>query len=60
MQIRFLPRIIFWSRWLQAPLYLGLILVLGVYVYEFGLGLFHLISELVSPMKLKSCFRRSI
>lgn len=38
-----LPKVIFWSRWLQAPLYLGLIVVLTVYVYQFGLGLFHLI-----------------
>jgi uncharacterized protein (TIGR00645 family) len=27
--------IIFWGRWLQAPLYLGLICVLGMYVYRF-------------------------
>ena len=26
---------IFWSRWLQAPLYLGLIAAQGVYVYYF-------------------------
>lgn len=39
-----LPQIIFWSRWLQAPLYLGLIVVLTVYVYQFGLGLVRLIS----------------
>lgn len=38
-----LPRIIFFSRWLQAPLYLGLIIVLCVYVYEFGLGLSSLV-----------------
>lgn len=38
-----LPKIIFSSRWLQAPLYVGLILVLVVYVYEFGLGLWRLI-----------------
>lgn len=38
-----LPKFVFWSRWLQAPLYLGLIIVLVVYVYEFGLGLQHLI-----------------
>ncbi len=38
-----LPRFIFWSRWLQAPLYIGLVAVLAVYVYEFGLGLIHLI-----------------
>lgn len=38
-----LPRLIFWSRWLQAPLYFGLIIVLAVYVYQFGLGLIQLI-----------------
>lgn len=26
---------IFWSRWLQAPLYLGLVVAQGVYVYQF-------------------------
>lgn len=26
---------IFWSRWLQAPLYLGLIVAQAVYVYQF-------------------------
>jgi uncharacterized protein (TIGR00645 family) len=31
------------GRWLQAPLYLGLMIVLCVYVYEFGIGLFHLV-----------------
>jgi len=37
------PNIIFFSRWLQAPLYVGLILVLAVYVYAFGMGLYHLL-----------------
>jgi uncharacterized protein (TIGR00645 family) len=40
-----LPKFVFWSRWLQAPLYLGLIAVLVVYVYEFALGLVHLIGN---------------
>jgi uncharacterized protein (TIGR00645 family) len=40
-----LPKFIFVSRWLQAPLYLGLIVVLAVYVYQFGLGLVHLVSD---------------
>lgn len=39
---------IFCSRWLQAPLYLGLILTLGIYVYEFGLHLVILIKNLNS------------
>lgn len=38
-----LTQFVFWSRWLQAPLYLGLIIILGVYVYEFGLGLLELL-----------------
>jgi uncharacterized protein (TIGR00645 family) len=41
-----LPKFIFWSRWLQAPLYVGLVLVLGIYVYEFGLGLVGLLKNL--------------
>ncbi len=38
-----LPAMIFASRWLQAPLYFGLVAVLAVYVYEFGLNLFKLV-----------------
>ncbi len=38
-----LSRIIFSSRWLQMPLYLGLILAQAVYVYHFGVELSHLI-----------------
>ncbi len=38
-----LPRLIFASRWLQLPLYLGLILAQGVYVYQFWVELVHLI-----------------
>ena len=33
--VKALERFIFWSRWLQAPLYLGLIIAQGVYVYQF-------------------------
>ena len=32
------------SRWLQAPLYIGLIVAQGVYVWQFWLELAHLIS----------------
>ncbi|WP_114833486.1 TIGR00645 family protein [Aquicella lusitana] len=39
-----MAKFIFWSRWLQAPLYLGLIVVLAYYVYEFAVGLIHLIA----------------
>ena len=40
---RTLASLIFLSRWLQAPLYLGLIVAQGVYVYRFLLELWHLI-----------------
>ncbi|WP_348703859.1 TIGR00645 family protein [Acidovorax soli] len=42
-QLRPLPRLIFASRWLQLPLYLGLILAQAVYVYQFWTELVHLI-----------------
>ncbi len=38
-----LPRLIFATRWLQLPLYLGLILAQGVYVFQFWVELVHLI-----------------
>lgn len=41
-----LEMVIFWSRWLQAPLYLGLIIAQGVYVYLFMGELWHLIHNL--------------
>src|SRR5687768_14337957 len=40
-----MSEIIFWSRWLQAPLYFGLIVAQGVYVYLFGVELYHLVYE---------------
>ena len=38
-----LPALIFSSRWLQLPLYLGLILAQAVYVFHFWVELVHLI-----------------
>ena len=38
-----LPGLIFASRWLQLPLYLGLIAAQGVYVYHFWVELLHLL-----------------
>ena len=40
-----LGNLIFLSRWLQAPLYFGLILAQGVYVYHFMVELFHLFEK---------------
>lgn len=37
--------LIFWSRWLQAPLYLGLIVAQGVYVFLFLKELTHLVAD---------------
>ena len=41
--LRPLPALIFASRWLQLPLYLGLIAAQGVYVWHFLLELWHLV-----------------
>ena len=41
--LRPLPKIIFASRWLQLPLYLGLILAQAVYVFHFWVELTHLL-----------------
>ena len=40
-----LPALIFSSRWLQLPLYLGLIVAQGVYVFLFLKELWHLIHD---------------
>ncbi len=36
---------IFWSRWLQLPIYLGLIVAQGVYVVQFMIELSHLVAK---------------
>ena len=41
--LRPLPSFIFASRWLQLPLYLGLIAAQGVYVFHFWVELVHLL-----------------
>jgi uncharacterized protein (TIGR00645 family) len=42
--LRPLPSLIFASRWLQLPLYLGLIVAQAVYVWLFWQELYHLVS----------------
>lgn len=42
-RMRILPRFIFASRWLQLPLYVGLIAAQGVYVFHFWVELVHLL-----------------
>ena len=41
--IPLVPRLIFATRWLQLPLYIGLILAQAVYVYHFWVELVHLV-----------------
>jgi uncharacterized protein (TIGR00645 family) len=41
--LRPIPSFIFASRWLQLPLYIGLIAAQGVYVYHFWVELVHLL-----------------
>ena len=41
--LRPIPRFIFASRWLQLPLYIGLIVAQGVYVFHFLVELTHLV-----------------
>ncbi|MGN6225647.1 TIGR00645 family protein [Pseudoxanthomonas sp.] len=44
-RLGFLPNLIFASRWLQLPLYLGLIVAQAVYVFLFLKELWHLIHD---------------
>ena len=48
MKLDPLPRMIFASRWLQLPLYLGLIVAQGVYVILFLKDLWHLVEGATS------------
>jgi uncharacterized protein (TIGR00645 family) len=43
-----LEKSIFASRWLQAPLYVGLIVAQGIYVYQFFIELWHLLHSAFS------------
>ncbi len=47
-RLRPLPALIFGSRWLQLPLYLGLILAQCVYVFKFMKELFTLVTKATS------------
>lgn len=42
---QYLESFLFGSRWLQAPLYLGLVFAQGVYVFKFLQELIHLVSH---------------
>jgi uncharacterized protein (TIGR00645 family) len=55
-----LPRLIFMSRWLQLPLYLGLIAAQGVYVWHFLLELWHLIEAAFGSKEALAILSKSI
>ena len=46
-----LGRTIFLSRWLQAPLYVGLILAQAIYVWQFWIEIIHLLGNVFSSSK---------
>jgi len=58
--IPFVPRLIFATRWLQLPLYIGLILAQAVYVYHFWVELVHLIEAAFGDAAALDLLIRSI
>src|SRR5512134_2826763 len=42
-RLRPIPTVIFAARWLQLPLYLGLILAMGIYVVQFWKEMMHIL-----------------
>lgn len=58
--MRPLPSIIFASRWLQLPLYLGLIAAQGVYVWHFLVELLHLVEAAFGSQTALDALVRSI
>jgi uncharacterized protein (TIGR00645 family) len=51
-KLKLLPRWIFLTRWLQAPLYIGLIVAQAVYAWQFWEELIHLIKVMVSAQSV--------
>jgi uncharacterized protein (TIGR00645 family) len=59
-EMRTLPKLIFMSRWLQLPLYLGLIAAQAVYVWHFLLELWHLIEAAFGNSAALSILSKSV
>ena len=55
-----MPRLIFASRWLQLPLYVGLIAAQGVYVFHFWVELVHLLEAVFGDQKALQILVNSI
>ena len=58
--LRPLPKYIFMSRWLQLPLYIGLILAQCVYVFHFWVELVHLIEAVFGDKNALDILIKSI
>jgi len=58
--MRPLPRLVFASRWLQLPLYLGLIVAQAVYVVHFLVELTHLVEAAFGSQKALQALVNSI
>jgi uncharacterized protein (TIGR00645 family) len=43
VRLRPIPALIFAARWLQLPLYLGLVVAMGIYVWQFWKEMIHLL-----------------
>jgi uncharacterized protein (TIGR00645 family) len=59
-RMRPLPNLIFASRWLQLPLYIGLIAAQGVYVWHFLLELWHLIEAAAGSQTAVAALVKSV
>ena len=60
LALRPLPKFIFMSRWLQLPLYIGLILAQCVYVFHFWVELVHLIEAVFGDKNALDVLIKSI
>ena len=58
--LRPIPRLIFMTRWLQLPLYFGLILAQVVYVFHFWVELMHLIQAVMGDKEALTTLIRTI
>ena len=58
--IRALPNLIFASRWLQLPLYIGLIAAQAIYVYHFWVELLHLIEAAFGSQNALAALVKSV
>ncbi len=58
-RLRPLPQLIFASRWLQLPLYLGRIVAQGVYAWQFWVELVHLGQAAIGTLPQRTHLRDS-